>query len=202
MPVKLHRCKLEWLKTGACWRVEKALKEMKIEYELAPGTFSSEQARGGDRSHGTEALSGDRIRERRVVPGGIARHGGNDSRRDPHGACNLGRVNRSAVRRFGTIRRYGAWRSLVSAPVWGTGGPEFESRRPDESPAKAGFFLGEARAPSRRGSAATGSGLGASVVEASSFAIKPEPDDRPAAIRRTRGPRCESPDRWPLDLSL
>jgi hypothetical protein len=37
MPVKLHRCKLEWLKTGACWRVEKALKEMNIEYELAPG---------------------------------------------------------------------------------------------------------------------------------------------------------------------
>src|SRR5215208_2489234 len=27
--------------------------------------------------------------------------------------------------------RRGAWRSLVSAPVWGTGGPEFESRRPD-----------------------------------------------------------------------
>jgi hypothetical protein len=39
LPVKLHRCKLEWLKTGACWRVEKALKEMKIEYELAPGPY-------------------------------------------------------------------------------------------------------------------------------------------------------------------
>ena len=25
----------------------------------------------------------------------------------------------------------GAWRSLVSALVWGTRGPEFESRRPD-----------------------------------------------------------------------
>ena len=37
MPVKLHRCKLEWLKNGACWRVEKALKEMNIQYELAPG---------------------------------------------------------------------------------------------------------------------------------------------------------------------
>jgi hypothetical protein len=37
MAIKLHRCKLEWLKTGACWRVEKALKEMNIEYELAPG---------------------------------------------------------------------------------------------------------------------------------------------------------------------
>ena len=37
LPVKLHRCKLEWLKTGACWRVEKALKDMRIEYQLAPG---------------------------------------------------------------------------------------------------------------------------------------------------------------------
>jgi hypothetical protein len=27
--------------------------------------------------------------------------------------------------------RRGAWRSLVSALVWGTRGPEFESRRPD-----------------------------------------------------------------------
>ena len=37
MRVRLHRCKLGWLKAGACWRVEKALKEMNIEYELAPG---------------------------------------------------------------------------------------------------------------------------------------------------------------------
>jgi hypothetical protein len=29
------------------------------------------------------------------------------------------------------FRRRGAWRSLVSALVWGTRGPEFESRRPD-----------------------------------------------------------------------
>jgi hypothetical protein len=27
--------------------------------------------------------------------------------------------------------RNGAWRSLVSALVWGTRGPEFKSRRPD-----------------------------------------------------------------------
>ena len=37
MPVRLHRCKLHWLKSGACWRVEKALKDMGIEYELVPG---------------------------------------------------------------------------------------------------------------------------------------------------------------------
>jgi hypothetical protein len=37
LPVKLHRCRLEWLKTGPCWKVEKALKDMGIDYELAPG---------------------------------------------------------------------------------------------------------------------------------------------------------------------
>jgi hypothetical protein len=37
MSVRLHRCKLVWLKAGACWRVEKALKEMNIDYELVPG---------------------------------------------------------------------------------------------------------------------------------------------------------------------
>src|SRR4051812_36638224 len=34
----------------------------------------------------------------------------------------------------------GAWRSLVSALVWGTRGPEFKSRRPDsKSPGRRGF---------------------------------------------------------------
>ena len=37
MAVRLHRCKLEWLKAGACWRVENALKDMNVEYELVPG---------------------------------------------------------------------------------------------------------------------------------------------------------------------
>jgi glutathione S-transferase len=37
MAVTLHRCRHEWLKSGPCWRVEKALKEMGIVYTLAPG---------------------------------------------------------------------------------------------------------------------------------------------------------------------
>ena len=37
MAVKLHRCRFEWLKTGPCWKVEKALKDMGIDYEVAPG---------------------------------------------------------------------------------------------------------------------------------------------------------------------
>jgi hypothetical protein len=37
MAVTLHRCRHEWLKSGPCWRVEKALKQMRVEYTLAPG---------------------------------------------------------------------------------------------------------------------------------------------------------------------
>jgi hypothetical protein len=43
--------------------------------------------------------------------------------------------------------RTGAWRSLVSALVWGTRGPEFKSRRPDRKPAgNGGFLFGESEA--------------------------------------------------------
>ncbi|HLX18704.1 MAG TPA: hypothetical protein VKR23_01005 [Gaiellaceae bacterium] len=39
MAVKLHRCPNEWvkLKGHPCWKVEKALKDMGIDYALAPG---------------------------------------------------------------------------------------------------------------------------------------------------------------------
>jgi hypothetical protein len=39
MAVKLHRCPNEWVKVAGhpCWKVEKALREMGIDYELAPG---------------------------------------------------------------------------------------------------------------------------------------------------------------------
>ncbi len=39
MAVTLHRCRNEWVKVGGhpCWKVEKALKDMGIEYTLDPG---------------------------------------------------------------------------------------------------------------------------------------------------------------------
>ena len=39
MAVKLHRCSGQWVKSKAhpCWRVEKALQDMGIEYERVPG---------------------------------------------------------------------------------------------------------------------------------------------------------------------
>ena len=39
MAVKLHRCSTQWVKIKGhpCWRVEKALMDMGIEYERVPG---------------------------------------------------------------------------------------------------------------------------------------------------------------------
>jgi len=41
MAVKLHRCGNEWAKFGGhpCWRVEKALIDTGVEYELEPGPW-------------------------------------------------------------------------------------------------------------------------------------------------------------------
>jgi glutathione S-transferase len=42
MSVKLHRCSMIWVKIGAhpCWRVQKALDEAGVEYELVKGPVS------------------------------------------------------------------------------------------------------------------------------------------------------------------
>lgn len=56
MAVKLHRCSLTWVKIGAhpCWKVQKALDEEGIEYELVKGPLSP-----GKRSE-LEDISGQR----------------------------------------------------------------------------------------------------------------------------------------------
>jgi hypothetical protein len=45
MAVKLHRCSNQWVKIKAhpCWRVEKALMDMGIEYERVPGSGSKDK---------------------------------------------------------------------------------------------------------------------------------------------------------------
>lgn len=42
MAVKLHRCSLMWLKIGGhpCWRVQKALDDTGVEYEVVKGPLS------------------------------------------------------------------------------------------------------------------------------------------------------------------
>jgi hypothetical protein len=39
MAVRLLRCSAEWVKIGGhpCWKIEKALRDMGIEYEIVPG---------------------------------------------------------------------------------------------------------------------------------------------------------------------
>ena len=41
MAIKLHRCKVTWAKMDGhpCWRVQRALDEQGIEYELVKGPF-------------------------------------------------------------------------------------------------------------------------------------------------------------------
>jgi glutathione S-transferase len=55
--VRLHRCPLLWLKVGAhpCWRVQKALDEAGIEYEVVTEPLS----RG--KREALERLSGQRL---------------------------------------------------------------------------------------------------------------------------------------------
>ena len=47
MAVKLHRCPNEWVKVKGhpCWKVEKALQDMGVEYELAPGPWPGRKGR-------------------------------------------------------------------------------------------------------------------------------------------------------------
>lgn len=56
MAVKLHRCSAMWVKVDAhpCWRVQKALDEQEIEYEVVKGPL-----RPGKRDD-LDALSGQR----------------------------------------------------------------------------------------------------------------------------------------------
>jgi glutathione S-transferase len=56
MAVKLHRCSSMWVKINAhpCWKVQKALDEQGIEYEVVKGPL-----RGGKRDD-LERLSGQR----------------------------------------------------------------------------------------------------------------------------------------------
>ena len=56
MPVKLHRCSLMWFKLDVhpCWKVQKALDEQGVEYEVVTGPV-----RPGKRTD-LEQLSGQR----------------------------------------------------------------------------------------------------------------------------------------------
>lgn len=56
MPIKLHRCRATWAKLGGhpCWKVQKALDEQGIDYQVVAGP-----RRGRKRDH-LEKISGQR----------------------------------------------------------------------------------------------------------------------------------------------
>ena len=47
MAVKLHRCSLMWVKVGVhpCWKVQKALDEQGVEYEVVKGPWPGRKGR-------------------------------------------------------------------------------------------------------------------------------------------------------------
>jgi glutathione S-transferase len=57
MALKLHRCSNVWVKVGGhpCWRVQKALDEQGVEYEIVKGPFRKSQR------DDLESLSGQRM---------------------------------------------------------------------------------------------------------------------------------------------
>ena len=57
MPVKLHRCKNTWAKFGGhpCWRVQKALDEAGVEYQVVKGPL------GRSKRTVVERLTGQRM---------------------------------------------------------------------------------------------------------------------------------------------
>jgi glutaredoxin len=57
LPVKLHRCPTMWLKIGPhpCWKVQKALDQQGIEYEVVAGPL------GRGKRDELEKLSGQRM---------------------------------------------------------------------------------------------------------------------------------------------
>lgn len=68
MAVKLHRCSAEWVKIDAhpCWRVQKALDEQGIEYEvvkgpLRPGKRDALQELSGQRQYPAIELEDGRV---------------------------------------------------------------------------------------------------------------------------------------------
>ena len=76
MALKLHRCPHTWIKLSGhpCWKVQKALDDMGVEYEIVPGAVAvTEEAHGRDRGDRPERAPGDRARRWDVVPRAILR---------------------------------------------------------------------------------------------------------------------------------
>ena len=83
MAVKLHRCPRPVVKMSGhpCWRVQKALDDMGVEYEVVKEPWPRRSRRTAViEGTGQSALPGDRARGRDVVPRAVGRDGEGDPR--------------------------------------------------------------------------------------------------------------------------
>ena len=82
MAVKLHRCPNVWAKLSGhpCWKVQKALDDEGIAYEVVKGPLRRASATTSRRS-AASAVPRDRVRGRRRLPRRVRRDGGHDPRR-------------------------------------------------------------------------------------------------------------------------
>jgi glutathione S-transferase len=71
MAVKLHRCSLMWAKMGShpCWRVQKALDEAGVEYELVtyPPLLRGRRKEYGELTGGTTDLPAIQLEDGTVI---------------------------------------------------------------------------------------------------------------------------------------
>ena len=69
MAVKLHRCSTMWLKIGAhpCWRVQKALDEAGVEYEVVTHPHRRGQRDDVDEKTGQRALPAIELEDGRWI---------------------------------------------------------------------------------------------------------------------------------------
>ena len=103
MAVKLHRCSGMWAKFGAhpCWKVQKALDDAGIEYELVEeGSSFKSSSRGTTiEKTGQKKFPWIEFEDGSRLPRGVEGHGRDDPRR---------KARREAATRLATLRRRGA----------------------------------------------------------------------------------------------
>ena len=81
MAVKLHRCGITWFKLDAhpCWKVEKALRDRGVDYEVVlEPTFPRGKRKAVKEHTGQETLPGDR--DSRTAPGSARSRASSSSR--------------------------------------------------------------------------------------------------------------------------
>ena len=120
MAVKLHRCPHTWIKLSGhpCWRVQKALDEMGVEYEIVPEPWPSRKKRTAViEATGQSGLPAIELEDGTLVPRAI---GGNGAR-DPGRALRPGRLSGA------TLSLSRGYSSVGRAPGSHPGGRRFES---------------------------------------------------------------------------